>query len=274
MMGRVVVRMIPLILAVPLIVALADSRPAVDSPKGFDGQYKEVVSAYVAGNEKSVQLLLDEFRIPSSWFAETFGPEKGDELENQYRDQHTYFKFITLRKFEEYKVKKASSIHTYSMNGVSPKPAPAPPPAVLKPLPKIQGFQIGTSAAAWLDSFTFVDGKFRFFGKGAYPFWDPVRVHLADPCSGIGVSTTGGILHKVAPVYPAEAQSKHVQGFVRMRVTVATNGSVKAVEIVDGDPLLVEAAKQAVMQWRYTPFVMCGKIVEMQSMEHVKFPPE
>jgi TonB family protein len=274
MMGRVVVRMIPLILAVPLIVALADSRPAVDSPKGFDGQYKEVVSAYVAGDEKSVQLLLDEFRIPSSWFAETFGPEKGDELENQYRDQHTYFKFITLRKFEEYKVKKASSIHTYSMNGVSPKPAPAPPPAVLKPLPKIQGFQIGTSAAAWLDSFIFVDGKFRFFGKGAYPFWDPVRVHLADPCSGIGVSTTGGILHKVAPVYPAEAQSKHVQGFVRMRVTVATNGSVKAVEIVDGDPLLVEAAKQAVMQWRYTPFVMCGKIVEMQSMEHVKFPPE
>src|SRR4029077_6606214 len=129
-------------------------------PKGFDEQYKDIVSAYVAGDEKSAESLLDEFRIPSSWFADTIAPEIGEELENQYRDQHTYFKFITLRKFEEYKVKKASSIHTYSMKGFStPKPASASQPMSLKPLPPIQRFQIRASGAAWMDSFIYVDGK-------------------------------------------------------------------------------------------------------------------
>jgi TonB family protein len=75
----------------------------------------------------------------------------------------------------------------------------------------------------------------------------------------------------VAPNYPEEAKQKHIEGIVKARVTVAKDGSVKDVEIIEGDPLLVDAAKQAIMRWHYTPFMNCGQAVEMRSMEHVKF---
>src|SRR5262249_50380370 len=104
-----------------------------------------------------------------------------------------------------------------------------------------------------------------------YPFWDPARIRLADPCAKPGEQTGGALIHRVEPVFPEEAKRKGIQEFVRMRVTVAQDGTVKVVEIVSGDPELVDAAKQAVMQWRYTPFMNCGRPVEMRSMEHVKF---
>jgi TonB family protein len=254
----------------------ASAQNIPNTPKGFDEQYKEIFKAYKQGDQESAQALLDDFRIPTSWFIETYGPEKGADFDNHYADQHTYFKFITLRKFDDYAGKKGS-VRTYLDMGMSaPKPAPAAPPASLKPLPKVQMFTTqaaGTKTADWMDSFIYVDGKFRFFGKGAYPFWDPVRVHLADPCAAKDAPPSGKVIYNVDPVYPEEARQKGIKGFVRMRVTVAPDGSVKDVAIIDGNPLLVDAAKQAVMQWRYSPFMVCGKAVEMQSDEHVKFPP-
>ena len=47
--------------------------------------------------------------------------------------------------------------------------------------------------------------------------------------------------------------------------------TVKEVEITGGDPSLLDAAKNAFLQWQYTPFMNCGQPVEMRSMEHVKF---
>jgi hypothetical protein len=46
------------------------------------------------------------------------------------------------------------------------------------------------------------------------------------------------------------------------------------VKIIKGNPLLVDAAREAAIQWRYTPFMNCGQPVEMGSFEHVKFPPK
>jgi outer membrane biosynthesis protein TonB len=59
-----------------------------------------------------------------------------------------------------------------------------------------------------------------------------------------------------------------------MLVTVATDGSVKNIQIASGSPLLVDAAKQAVMQWRYSPFMNCGQPVEMRTVEELTFPPD
>jgi hypothetical protein len=49
---------------------------------------------------------------------------------------------------------------------------------------------------------------------------------------------------------------------------------VKNIQIASGSPLLVDAAKQAVMQWRYSPFMNCGQPVEMRTVEELTFPPD
>jgi membrane protein involved in colicin uptake len=40
---------------------------------------------------------------------------------------------------------------------------------------------------------------------------------------------------------------------VKLRATIAPNGSVKSIESVGGNPLLIKAAHEAVKKWRYAP---------------------
>jgi TonB family protein len=59
------------------------------------------------------------------------------------------------------------------------------------------------------------------------------------------------VIRRVAPVYPALAKRAGMMGSVRLVVTVAPNGSVKSIEILGGNPVLLEAAQQAVVNWKF-----------------------
>lgn len=61
------------------------------------------------------------------------------------------------------------------------------------------------------------------------------------------------IVSRVVPVYPELARTMNLQGTVKIRVTVAPNGTVKSTETVGGSPLLVKAAENAVYKWRWIP---------------------
>jgi hypothetical protein len=125
-----------------------------------------------------------------------------------------------------------------------------------------------------MDGYVYVEGRFRYYGRGSSSFWDPVRVRLADPCGpNDGTQPNGRLIHRVEPTYPDEAKTETHQRFRKNGSPVAKDGSVKDVKISEGNPLLVDAAREAVMQWRYTPFINCGEPVEMGSLEHLKFPP-
>jgi TonB family protein len=45
----------------------------------------------------------------------------------------------------------------------------------------------------------------------------------------------------------------HLEGTVRIEVTVAPNGSVKKTNVLGGNPVLVQAAERAVMTWKWEP---------------------
>ncbi len=58
---------------------------------------------------------------------------------------------------------------------------------------------------------------------------------------------------KVAPEYPALAREMNVTGKVKIEATVAADGHVTATKVVGGSPLLVNAALEALKQWRFEP---------------------
>jgi TonB family protein len=60
------------------------------------------------------------------------------------------------------------------------------------------------------------------------------------------------LITRVEPVYPSELQDKHISGVVRLRVTIAANGSVEAVDLLGGNPILAESAATAVKKWVYS----------------------
>jgi TonB family protein len=76
---------------------------------------------------------------------------------------------------------------------------------------------------------------------------------------------------RIEPEYPQSAREHNIEGNVTARLTIATDGTVSNVEITGGPPELVDAAVKAFQQWRYKPFINCGKPVEMRSMEHITF---
>jgi|SRR5215467_9005056 len=59
------------------------------------------------------------------------------------------------------------------------------------------------------------------------------------------------IIKKVEPDYPAVLRDKGIGGTVRLRVTVRADGTVKDVQTLGGNAVLVDAAARAVKQWRY-----------------------
>src|SRR6202167_4556382 len=61
------------------------------------------------------------------------------------------------------------------------------------------------------------------------------------------------IVTRVTPQYPGLARSMNIQGSVKADVLVAPNGTVKSVEIKGGHPLLVQAAQNALREWKWEP---------------------
>lgn len=79
------------------------------------------------------------------------------------------------------------------------------------------------------------------------------------------------LIQKVTPVYPAEAKAARIQGVVRFTATISKDGSVEQLDLVSGHPLLVPAARDAVLQWRYRPVLLNGNPVEVVTQIDINF---
>ncbi len=77
------------------------------------------------------------------------------------------------------------------------------------------------------------------------------------------------LLDHVAPAYPALARSMGIEGVVRVDAVVAPDGSVKAIDVKGGHPVLAQAAANAVRQWHWEP-----SLHESHELVQVKFTPE
>jgi TonB family protein len=58
---------------------------------------------------------------------------------------------------------------------------------------------------------------------------------------------------RVAPAYPDLARKMHIHGVVRIEAIVRPNGTVKSTRVLGGNPVLVEAAQDAVRKWKFEP---------------------
>jgi len=68
------------------------------------------------------------------------------------------------------------------------------------------------------------------------------------------------LLEKVDPVYPEEARKERVEGVVILEATTDKGGKVVKTRVLRSvDPLLDNAAVEAVEQWKYAPAVIGGK---------------
>jgi TonB family protein len=77
------------------------------------------------------------------------------------------------------------------------------------------------------------------------------------------------IIAKPNPVYPELARRAGIHGVVKLQVKVKTDGSVEVMKILEGEPILADAAIDAVKRWRARPASINGNSVE--TISTVKF---
>ena len=105
----------------------------------------------------------------------------------------------------------------------------------------------------------------------------PAEVPLPPPSGAIKRITVGGnvqqamLIQQEAPVYPPLAKQARIQGVVRFTVLIEPDGSVSKADLIAGHPLLVQAATDAVRQWRYKPTLLNGEPVQVVTQVDVNF---
>jgi TonB family protein len=73
------------------------------------------------------------------------------------------------------------------------------------------------------------------------------------------------------PAYPDGAKIQGVEGSVVMQAIISSNGTVKRVHIIQGDSRLRGAATEAVYKWRYHPYLINGRPVDVATTITVDF---
>src|SRR5436305_1289232 len=64
------------------------------------------------------------------------------------------------------------------------------------------------------------------------------------------------LLQKVDPVYPQMAKIAHISGNVVLQVIIGKDGAVENIRAVNGHPILIQSAIDAVKQWKYRPYLL------------------
>ncbi len=92
--------------------------------------------------------------------------------------------------------------------------------------------------------------------------------------AGFGLSSSDGEylpIVKVAPIYPPRAQSRGLEGWVLLEFTVTEAGTVRDPVVIESEPagIFDEAARKAVLKFKYKPRVEAGKPIAVPRVQHL-----
>jgi TonB family protein len=81
----------------------------------------------------------------------------------------------------------------------------------------------------------------------------------------------GMLLQKVLPVYPDQARRQGVQGQVVLKAVIGKDGTIAELRPLQGPEELTSAAIDAVQHWRFRPYELKGKPVEVETDIRLNF---
>jgi TonB family protein len=86
-----------------------------------------------------------------------------------------------------------------------------------------------------------------------------------------GRVTEPKLLSRPTPVWPAIAKSRALSGTVILQAIVDKKGAVTNVKVTEGNPILAESAKDAVLHSRYEPGLLNGQPTDVPVEIHIVF---
>ena len=97
-----------------------------------------------------------------------------------------------------------------------------------------------------------------------------VKVVPASTAISAGVAS-GLLIHKTAPIYPKFAKDARISGTVVLGATIQASGALTGLHVISGPDALRGSALDAARNWRYRPYLLDNKPVEVQTTINVVF---
>lgn len=79
------------------------------------------------------------------------------------------------------------------------------------------------------------------------------------------------LVHRVEPIYPAEARKQGLQGIIAIDIVVGRDGGVRAMHPLNGPDVLARAAMDALRWWKFEPYRVNGEPAVVESRVAVEF---
>jgi TonB family protein len=115
-----------------------------------------------------------------------------------------------------------------------------------------------------------VDSGQTSAGSGAVAQAPSAMVNAGDRVQ-LSPQTAQSVTVSVPPDYPLLARQMKVQGAVSLQALISREGTIQELQILSGPAILAAAAREAVKQWHFKPYMLNGQAVETQARILVNF---
>jgi len=264
-----------------------------DSTSGLEHLAREILKAQKAGDSARASALAQTMILPdpAAWYLETFGPGIANDEGTKYAADRNRlpsevlgFFFGALQgQFDD--VTAARFAQTCDDNAGDT--AFGTLQLRIQPVPLYElRFRNGNRFLRFF-ALAYVDGGFRFVLAPKIPDHFPYRPRPARnpdaqndstgsdaPGARIrqgGVVTASRLIKRVQPEYPTIARDEHLQGTVRLHAIISKDGSVSQLVVLQGYCSLAKSSVDAVSRWRYSPTMIAGQPVEVDTTIDVIF---
>ena len=260
-----------------------------DTSRGLEKLLGEMMKLAKANDNQTLAAYVKSLALPNpdDWFKSVFGDERGPQYAAASESSRLGIERAIPPTLADLLQEKKTVIVAHRFEGSCDNAATAKEyPLLLQrqssaPLYDAR-FSDGATEVIW-QYFAYVDGGFRYVGNlSAYPPALPKKQSAAQ--SGqltadapekrtrvVANVQAAKLIHQEVPKYRQEAKDAHIQGKVIIHAIIAKDGSIREAHVTEGVCLLAEPALDAVRKWRYSPTLLIGEPVEVDTTITVTF---
>lgn len=267
-----------------------------DSTRGLERLAKDIMNAQKEGHEARAMELAQSMVLPDpvAWYLQTFGPDIANDEGAKYAADRKNLPAGILKFFfgaiQGHFTDVSAARFGDSCDDNAGENAFGTLQLRLQPEPLYELRLRESDHFLRLFALVYVDGGFRYALTPKVPDHFPyhakptsagnTQVTIAtgdNPNPGKKPILIGGsvqaarLVHRVQPVYPEIARNERLQGTVRLHAIIGKDGSVSNLVVLRGYCSLAKASIKAVSQWRYSPTLLLGQPVEIDTTIDVIF---
>ncbi len=264
-----------------------------DTTGGLEHLAKEIIKAEKEGDMARASALAQSMILPdpAAWYLQTFGPDIANDEGVKYAASQKNLSNEIVRFFfdaiQNHFTTVSAARFAESCDDNAGETAFGTLQLRLQPVPLYELRLTNGSHFLRLFSIVYVDGGFRYVLAPRVPDHFPFmprppagpKIETGGAGSDQGVKTVriGGnvqaarILQKVQPVYPEIARRERLQGTVRLHAIIARDGSLSRLVVLRGYCSLAKESVEAVRKWRYSPTLLLGQPVDVDTTIDVIF---